>query len=1128
MLLNLCLCVFVVYVQFVCTKADTTRFAYVSEPDSNGNRHSYGVCICAKCGSSSAFNAIYSSLFKTPYVPPLGGPWVHDFKIWSSPKVYSWNRMYNTFGHNNFDEVYLITRNPLERYISAFYSKLSCCETQQTSLACVSNVVEGGKSRFRKDLLKSAHMPDNNKFCVDFEEYSNALLKISTLSISDQREVNSHFQQQQFVLEQCIGLNTKYIVGEPSILNDISQDKYKYPYPLQVKRDKNVNKKKHIGTIVLDKKYLQQICDASKAEYAFFAKNGIQMERCEETMKKYLKNTKESNIIMPTKNNDRRPLCFVHIPKNAGTSITRIIKNNNLPIRICEHPGGAKCVDKDRAVVVVRDPFEHFASAVNHAIKEYGHELQIKRIIDNGLTTPNDWAEALSNPPGNDLRNMVEGEINNRQHLIDGVKFKLKWTYSPQSLWLNGLENPIYLRFSNLQNDWSEMLDAYNLENIPLTVKLTQGDAGIVVANKKPVKEVYFSEKACKVLREMYKDDILNAHIPTSKYCHSKYTLKSNKDIKHSKWISTMMIRIERAADIVRGGYRKSSIKDDKSPVTNADIESSNILTSNWDMTPIISEETWSSHWYKKKLPNLVTWVDPLDATQEYTEGLTQYVTIMACLTENGRPKAGIIHFPFRNETWIASESELIVSQHKQIYAPEKVIVSRSHAGEVASIVHGYSIESAGGSGYKIVEVLSGRAKAYMHVTKIKTWDICAADAVMQAVNGTFVQWTDGKQFDYTTNLQTEGVFASIEMNLQWFKISTMMRSDLFQLSLVCIAWLCIFMYPQKKLVVREHYESKHVSFALCAIALLSCYLIWGVAQERIMSFKYGDESFEYPAVLVFVNRGFAALFATYFVKKASTPFKMFSVASITNIISSVCQYNALKSTIFPVVVVFKSLKLIPVLFVGKYFFRKKYKPHAYVLALVMAIGVSLTVISRHKGSQEQSFVGIGLMLVYVMADALTSQWQSYVFKKYETPPLEMMQGVNLCSALLTGIMVVTSGQINAAFHFGVRHPEFVLHACALSFPAILGQWFIFKTIEKHGAVAFSMVMTSRQAFALVTSCLIFGHKLNMNTIVGVTIVTLALFAKTRLQLSYPDNYVKIPQHDKEDLVELEKGQRKD
>ena len=41
-------------------------------------------------------------------------------------------------------------------------------------------------------------------------------------------------------------------------------------------------------------------------------------------------------------------------------------------------------------------------------------------------------------------------------------------------------------------------------------------------------------------------------------------------------------------------------------------------------------------------------WIDPLDATREFSEGLDQYVSIMACLVHEKSPIAGIVYFPFR------------------------------------------------------------------------------------------------------------------------------------------------------------------------------------------------------------------------------------------------------------------------------------------------------------------------------------------------------------------------------------------------------------------------------------------------------------------------------------------------
>jgi 3'-phosphoadenosine 5'-phosphosulfate (PAPS) 3'-phosphatase len=45
--------------------------------------------------------------------------------------------------------------------------------------------------------------------------------------------------------------------------------------------------------------------------------------------------------------------------------------------------------------------------------------------------------------------------------------------------------------------------------------------------------------------------------------------------------------------------------------------------------------------------PELAVWVDPLDATQEFSERKTEFVTVSACLTRCGVPIAGAVYAPF-------------------------------------------------------------------------------------------------------------------------------------------------------------------------------------------------------------------------------------------------------------------------------------------------------------------------------------------------------------------------------------------------------------------------------------------------------------------------------------------------
>lgn len=141
----------------------------------------------------------------------------------------------------------------------------------------------------------------------------------------------------------------------------------------------------------------------------------------------------------------------------------------------------------------------------------------------------------------------------------------------------------------------------------------------------------------------------------------------------------------------------------------------------------------------------VAVWIDPLDATQEYTENLLEYVTTMVCVAVDGSPVIGIIHKPFLNQTvwsWVGHGTT-----PGMVVAPEsgkghmQVIVSRSHAGKVEAIAKrafGASAQviPAGGAGYKVLEVVSGKADMYLHSSFIKKWDVCAGDALLRALGG--------------------------------------------------------------------------------------------------------------------------------------------------------------------------------------------------------------------------------------------------------------------------------------------------------------------------------------------------------------------------------------------------------
>ena len=84
-----------------------------------------------------------------------------------------------------------------------------------------------------------------------------------------------------------------------------------------------------------------------------------------------------------------------------------------------------------------------------------------------------------------------------------------------------------------------------------------------------------------------------------------------------------------------------------------------------------------------------------------------------------------------------------------------RVISSRSHSGDVKQVaitaLGDENVEQiiAAGAGYKTLQVSQNKADLYLHTTKIKKWDTCAGNALLNAVGGQMTT-RSGKKIDYT------------------------------------------------------------------------------------------------------------------------------------------------------------------------------------------------------------------------------------------------------------------------------------------------------------------------------------------------------------------------------------------
>ena len=244
----------------------------------------------------------------------------------------------------------------------------------------------------------------------------------------------------------------------------------------------------------------------------------------------------------------------------------------------------------------------------------------------------------------------------------------------------------------------------------------------------------------------------------------------------------------EKVLEIYETNQLSISYKADESPVTQADIASSDIICKILEQSglPIICEEITEMTYLKRKSLQYFWLVDPLDGTKEFISRNGEF-TINIALIENNRPILGLIAIPTQNilyfggmdlnayrinlsnrnnfdfETAILSADILKVSIN-----PEKIriVVSRSHLDEktktfILKLQNTYpNIETiSAGSALKFCRIAEGKAEIYLRFSPTMEWDTAAGQAIVEASGAVMVSLPDYNCFQYNKPILRNGGF---------------------------------------------------------------------------------------------------------------------------------------------------------------------------------------------------------------------------------------------------------------------------------------------------------------------------------------------------------------------------------
>lgn len=233
--------------------------------------------------------------------------------------------------------------------------------------------------------------------------------------------------------------------------------------------------------------------------------------------------------------------------------------------------------------------------------------------------------------------------------------------------------------------------------------------------------------------------------------------------------------------------------------------------------------------------------------------------------------------------------------------------------------------------------------------------------------------------------------------------------------------------------------------------------------------------------------------------KEDSTPFGYYISMAVFLITGMTTSIFALRWVSYPMQVLLKTIRPIPVMILCVLIGKKTYSYQRYIFVSVIIGGVILFMLNKLQSSEPKSksddpFWGVALLIFSLIMDGLLGAVQERVRNIYAPSALQMMVSSNMWSTLILSLITISNGEIQRFISFAERYPYILGWISIQALFNAIGQMFIFVMITSFGSLPCSIVTTTRKFFTIFFSVLYFGNSLSLQQWIGTAIIFVGLF----------------------------------
>jgi len=282
------------------------------------------------------------------------------------------------------------------------------------------------------------------------------------------------------------------------------------------------------------------------------------------------------------------------------------------------------------------------------------------------------------------------------------------------------------------------------------------------------------------------------------------------------------------------------------------------------------------------------------------------------------------------------------------------------------------------------------------------------------------------------------------------------------------------------------------LALLMCFFGIMGSFILYGIVMEYATS--EGRKLHELSLIFITSALYSVTAYIGRYVRAeqpTTVPREKLLILALTSMGSTFTSVRSLRYVIYPIQVLAKSCKPVPVMLMGA-LMGKTYHWKKYLNVTVIVIGVALFMQSpdKHKGGGETQLVGVILLFISLCFDGGTGAYEDKLMSKEHVGPFDLMFNIQFGKALVAALLLVIFGQINYFFDT-VKDTGVILIVLGLT--GAFGQVFIFVTISKFGALTCAIIGLARKIVTLVVSIVIYGHTVTYVQAFGLVLAISAM-----------------------------------